>query len=198
MQINGKKIKVYLSDTVDTIKDRIAISMNTLPQYLVFDPELENTSQTGNIVVVNVLASIINSKDTVFPEDKINFDKISREDAERLFIVTHDITNSNKSAEDIKMFLTYTISGLTTLNAITILNDRQTIMNKMKDNLDRLKKKVDATTLAFEEFDNIPSINTAEYEVSTVQFSIRLAIQGSINVPELYNSLTVTKWLRTR
>jgi len=193
MQINGKKIKVYLSDTVDTIKDRIAISMNTLPQYLVFDPELENTSQTGNIVVVNVLASIINSKDTVFPEDKINFDKISREDAERLFIVTHDITNSNKSAEDIKMFLTYTISGLTTLNAITILNDRQTIMNKMKDNLDRLKKKVDATTLAFEEFDNIPSINTAEYEVSTVQFSIRLAIQGSINVPELYNSLTVTK-----
>ena len=38
MQINGKNFKVYLSDTVDSIKDRIAVSMNTLPQYLVFTP----------------------------------------------------------------------------------------------------------------------------------------------------------------
>ena len=195
MQINGKNFKVYLSDTVDTIKDRIAVSMNTLPQYLVFDPELESPAQTGNLVVVNALAPILNSKEITFPEDRVNFDKISKEEAERLFVVTHDITSTDKTETDIEMFLTYVIKGLTALNAKTIWKDRRDIRKKMKDKMDKLKKEVDTTTIAFEEFENIPSIKTAEYEVSMVQFTIRFGVpqQGSITVPELFNSLTVTK-----
>ena len=42
MKINGKNFKVYLCDTVDTIKARIAVSMQTLSEYLVFEPELES------------------------------------------------------------------------------------------------------------------------------------------------------------
>jgi hypothetical protein len=195
MQINGKNFKVYLSDTVDTIKDRIAISMDTLPQYLVFDPELESPAQTGNLVVVNALAPILNSKEFKFPEDRINFDKISREEAERLFVVTHDITSTDKTETDIEMFLTYVIKGLTVLNAKTIWKDRRDIRKKMKDKIDKLRKEVDTTTRSFEEFENIPSIKTVEYEVSMVQFNIRFGVprQGSITVPELFNSLTVTK-----
>lgn len=191
MQINGKNFKVYLSDTVDTIKDRIAISMNTLPRYLAFDPEFESTEQT-NVSVVNILAPVLYSKEIRFPEDQLNFDKISREEAERLFVVMHDITGTDKTETDIEMFLTYVITGLT-LNAKTIWKDRHDIRKKMKDEIDKLRKKVDETTSAFEEFENIPSIKTVEYEVSMVQFNIRFGVQQAITVPELFNSLTVTK-----
>lgn len=192
MQINGKSFKVYLSDTVDTIKDRIAISMNTLPQYLVFDPKLESPMQTGNLVVNNALEPIVNSKEVTFPEDKVNFNKISREEAERLFVVTHDITNTDKTDKEIEMFITFIITGLT-LNAKTIWKDRVDIRKKMKDKIDKLRKEVDATTLAFNEFENIPSINTVDYEVSMVQFNVRFPMLEQITVPELFNSLTVNK-----
>ncbi|MEA3457732.1 MAG: hypothetical protein U9R21_03550, partial [Candidatus Thermoplasmatota archaeon] len=196
MQINGKNFKVYLSDTVNTIKDRIAISMNTLPQYLVFDPELESPAQTSNLTVVNALASILNSKELKFPEDKIDFDKINRGEAERLFVVTHDISGANKTEAEIETLLTYVITGLTALNAKTIWKDRHNIRKKMRDKIDKLHRKVKTTTAAFEEFENIPSIKTVEYEVTMVQFTIRLGYsqeRGSATVAELFNSLTVTK-----
>lgn len=196
MQINGKNFKVYLSDTVDTIKDRIAVSKNTLPQYLVFTPELESPSQTGNLVVTNVLAPVLNSKEFTFPEDKLDFNKVSREEAERFFVATHDITNAtDKTENDMIMFLTYAIKGLTALGVNAIWKDRFEIRKKMRDKIAKLRGEVEATTSAFEDFENIPSVKTVEYEVSMIQFNIRFgaATQRGITVPELFNTLAVTK-----
>jgi hypothetical protein len=194
MQINGKTFNVYLSDTVNTIKDRIAVSMNTLPQYLVFTPELESPSQTGNLVVVNALDPVLNSKEYKFPEDKIDFSKVSREEAERFFIATHDITNAKMNEPEMIMFLTYNISGLSTLNPREIWNNRADIRKKMRDKIAKIRQEVDETTISLEEFENIPSIKTVEYEVSMVQFNIRFGKQNeAISAAELFNTLIVTK-----
>ena len=194
MQINGKNFKVYLSDSVDTIKDRIAASMNTLPQYLVFTPELESPSQTGALIVVNALDPVLNSKVYKFPEDKLDFNKVSREDAERFFIATHDITSAKMNESGMILFLTYNISGLTALNLREIWDNRADIRKKMRDKIAKLQQEVEETTVSFEAFENIPSIKTVEYEVSMVQFNIRFGKQSeAITVAELFNSLTVTK-----
>lgn len=195
MKINGKNFKVYLSDTVDTIKDRISISLNTLPQYLVFEPELESPVQSGDLVVVNALAPVLKSTEMKFPEDMINFDKVSREEAERFFIATHNINTTVKNDTEMDAILSFVITGLTTLNAQTIWKDRVNIKQKMKTKIDKLRKEVDDTVKLFEEFENIPSIDTVEYEVSTVRFNIRFdsTSQGFITVAELFNSITVTK-----
>ena len=192
MQINGKNFKVYLSDTVDTIKDRLAVSMNTLPQYLVFTPELESPSQTGNLTVTNALAPVLNSKTFTFPEDQLDFTKVSREEAERFFVATHDINTTDKTETDMVMFLTYAIKGLTALGVSAIWKDRSEIRKKMRDKIAKLRREVEATTASFEAFENIPSIKTVEYEVSMVQFNIRFG-PPIATVPELFNTLAVTK-----
>jgi hypothetical protein len=194
MQINGKNFKVYLSDTVDTIKDRIAISMNTLPQYLVFTPELESPSQTGDVTVVNALDPVLNSKEYKFPEAKLDFGKVSREDAERFFIATHDITTSKMNESEMILFLTFNISGLTALNLREIWDNRADIRKTMRDKIAKLRQEVETTTPSFEAFENIPPIKTADYEVSVAQFNIRFGKQTDpITLAELFNLLAVTK-----
>lgn len=198
MQINGKNFKIYLSDTVETIKSRIAVSKNTLPQYLLFNPELESPSQTGNLIVVNMLTPLLNSTQTNFPEDEIDFDKVSREEAERLFVATHDIVltldkTPGKTNAEIELFLTFAITGLKVLDAKTIWKERVSIRKNMKNRITKLREEVEATTKILETFENIPSINTVEYELSMVQFTIRLGVPYFGSIAELFNSLTVTK-----
>lgn len=194
MQINGKNFKVYLTDNVHSIKDRIAVSKNTLPQYLVFTPEIESPSQTGNILVVNALDPVLNSKEYKFPEDKLDFSKVSREEAEQFFVVTHDIITSAKMNEsEMLLFLTYTLSGLTALNLREIWVNRAEIRKKMRAKIAKLRQEVEETTASFEEFENIPSIKTVDYEVFMVQFNIRFGKQIAITVPELFNTIAVTK-----
>ena len=55
----------------------------------------------------------------------------------------------------------------------------------MRDKIAKLREVVDATKQAFEEFENIPSIRTVEYEVSMVQFNIRFPQRDPITVSEL-------------
>jgi hypothetical protein len=189
MQINGNNFKVYLSDTVETIKNRIAVSLNTLPEYLIFDPEIQSATQSGNITVVNALTPVLQAHSLKFPEENIDFNVVKREDAERFFIATHTITK--KTNEEIKTILRF-ITGLRLLTAESIWQSRASILKKMREKLDKLKSEVNSTVEAFEEFENIVAIPTVEYEVSHVQFNIKFSeIQGSL--AELFNSLVVNK-----
>lgn len=193
MKINGKIFNIYLSDTVDTIRNRLAVSMNTLPEYLSFTPEL--TMQAEKLTVVNEIAPILGSVLTEFPANLINFDVINREDAERLFVATHDIQNSLKDSTQINAFLNYVITGVITTSTNVIWKERNSIKQKMKAKIDKIRKDVNETTKLFEEFEQIPSIETVEYEVAMIQFNIKFQLlsESSISISELFNSITVTK-----
>ena len=118
MKINGKNFKVYLCDTVDTIKARIAVSMQTLSEYLVFEPELESPTQTGDLTVTNVLTPILKATNRKFPEDQLDFSKIDRAEAERIFVVTHTIGDDAVMQTDesnAETLMTFVIKGLTAL-----------------------------------------------------------------------------------
>ena len=196
MKINGKNFKVYLCDTVDTIKARIAVSMQTLSEYLVFEPELESPTQTGDLTVTNVLTPILKATNRKFPEDQLDFSKIDRAEAERIFVVTHTIGDDAVMQTDesnAETLMTFVIKGLTALGVGAIWKERHDIKKKMRDKIAKLREVVDATKQAFEEFENIPSIRTVEYEVSMVQFNIRFPQRDPITVSELFNTLSVTK-----
>jgi hypothetical protein len=194
MRINGENFKVFLSDTISTIKNRIAVSMKTLPQYLVFNPELESKSQKGDFVVDNAIKFVINSKEMVFPEQALNFELIPREEAEKYFVATHNLNNSSKSEADIEKLLTYTITGLSTLNVPTIWKDRIEIREKLKEKLASLRLEVEKTVRSFEEFENIPSVKSVEFEVNEIQFNISFTREFQpTSIFELFNSIKVTK-----
>jgi len=194
MRINGENFKVFLSDTVSTIKSRIADSMKTLPQFLVFNPELENKSQKGDFMVDNAIRFVINSKELVFPANALNFELIPREEAEKYFVATHNLTKTTMSDADTEKLLTYTITGLSTLNVTTIWKDRHEIRKKLNDQLENLRLEVENNVRSFEEFESIPSIKTVEFEVNEIQFNIsfRREFQPT-SIFELFNSIKVTK-----
>ena len=62
VRINGKKFTIYTLDNTDTIKNRIAADMDTLPKYLIFPEgmfvnDLTNSNNT-DLVVVDFLSEI--------------------------------------------------------------------------------------------------------------------------------------------
>jgi len=193
MKINGEIFNIYLSDTVDTVRNRLAVSMITLPEYLTFTPKL--TMQAEELTVVNEIAPLLGSALTAFPENQINFDVINREDAERLFIATHDLQNTLTDPAQINAYLNYVITGITISSANAIWKERNIIKQKMKTRIDKLRKDVNETTKLFEEFEQIPSIETAEYELATIQFNISFQsdTDSAISLSELFNTITVTK-----
>lgn len=95
MNINGKSFKIYLSDTVKDIKDRVAVEMfpDVLPRFLRFDPDITSPGQTGDIRVTNMIKQFLGRRgdfpgleyDDVFGANKV----VKREEVERLFVMTH-------------------------------------------------------------------------------------------------------------
>ena len=61
VKINGKKLKIYDLDNLITIKDRIALDLKTLPEYLYFPNGLTyDALNKKNIIVTDFLSEIKN------------------------------------------------------------------------------------------------------------------------------------------
>ena len=62
VNVNGIEFPVYELDTIETLKERIALYFNTLPKYLFFSPELKLDS--GKVKVTDILDIIKKNKET--------------------------------------------------------------------------------------------------------------------------------------
>ena len=63
--VNELRFNIYDLDTNETVRNRIAVSMNTLPKYLYFENSLDINSNT-EITVENIIDIIDNLTDTKF------------------------------------------------------------------------------------------------------------------------------------
>ncbi len=63
--VNGLIFNIYDLDTNETVRNRIAVSMNTLPKYLYFENSLDINSNK-EITVENIIDIIDNLTDTKF------------------------------------------------------------------------------------------------------------------------------------
>jgi len=74
MRVNKKPFTVYLIDTPDTIKNRIAKKLNTLTKYVKFNPDITQNiiEKNQNITAVNVLLPFLNQTNLNFPIDTYN------------------------------------------------------------------------------------------------------------------------------
>lgn len=82
VRINGNDFEIYDLDTLESILDRIAVNMNTLPRYLYFPngkPTLEQFSSNNNIQVIDILAEIRRAL-----RNNINFKNFYKDNEEKI------------------------------------------------------------------------------------------------------------------
>ena len=67
VKVNGNSFQIYLMDDEETIRDRIASTMNSLPKYLFFKNKIQLLPENYNIEVVDILGILkANSGETEF------------------------------------------------------------------------------------------------------------------------------------
>ena len=212
--INGAKFKTYDLDTIDSFKDRIASTLNTLPEYLYFVKESilsDFQNQKNNIIVEDILLEIkksaeknssvidlinnileknknFNIKEKVLPYwfgyNQILIKNYKTQGDFVLKKITEDLV-TNK----IKNIQTYTIKELYKNNVINI--------KKLEDNIKKNKKRVKKQKKIFKDFNNTkesPSTKfNTEYIISTLTLESKDNIeQSKLSLLELFNESILT------
>lgn len=184
MIVNGKFFHVYILDTVDTIKIRIANQLNTLPQFLLFKKPL---SVDSDIVEVENLIDLVWEKETLkMPSVSEN---IKRE-LEQIFIATHVALKEHESEDNILGILLKSIDGLS-LDPSELWRKREQIIKSFNKERRDIFSSVEYSIHFFKEFENKPSKFT-QFEPSFTQFSVKLG-ETELSLLSFFDSLATTK-----
>jgi hypothetical protein len=193
MKINDKVFETFLFDNVDSIKNRIAVQMNTLIKYLIFDPEIKKVTQDNNIVVTNILEPVLNKDSLVFPTiDENNLKNIEREEFEKFFIITNN--NLKNVYEGFLNGIFLQMKQHLTIDPEKVWKDRDNFLKKYNNEFNKLKNDVEIQTQQSIEFQRMPEIDFSNFETTNSQFTINF---GSTNMTlaELFNNIQVTKYV---
>lgn len=201
MKINNNVFETFLFDSVDSIKKRIAVQMNsasggpkgTLVKYLVFTPEIRSVTQDNNIIVTNILEPVLYKDGLNFPIiDEEKFKNIRREEFEQFFIVTNTELKNVANDEFLNMLL-MTMTNFT-VDPKKVWKERNDYLKKYNNEIDKLRNDVVIHTQKSMEFQRISGIEYSNFETTNSQFTINF---GSTNMTlsELFNNIQVTKYV---
>jgi len=206
MIINNNVFETFLFDNVDSIKNRIAVQMNTLVKYLIFDPEIKK--EQDNITVTNILEPVLNKDTLIFPIDEIdenNFKNIPREEFEKFFIFTNIDLNkqqtmlnqqneSNQYGQNVLDMVLLSLENITIDSNKWWKEERNAFKKKYNDEFDKLKNDVETHIQRSIEFQRIPEIEYSNFETTNSQFTINFG-PTNMTLAELFNNIQVTKYV---
>jgi hypothetical protein len=200
VKINRKEFPLYELDNQDTIIQRIASDMKTIPKYLYFSQGIP-TSWNGNIVVQDLLFVI---KDSA---KELNFDSLHK-------VVAQKITQQNLSLEKdiLYPFIAYNVPIQKTLdpalkgalilliqvqidegdysfNSISVEDielSRATTINSIEEDIKQIAKQTKLQTKMFNTLQTAEGIPYTPFELERTSFVLKLDI-SNISLAELFN-----------
>ena len=208
--VNGKKIKVYTLDDLNTFKNRLAYKFKTLPIYLYFPDGIsyeDIIQRDKNIKVENILSQIIESS-------KENKDiKIVINNIKEQFGIKYDIKEKVLPlwvAYNEKLVSRYSVVGNDALDILynqlielKVIKSRTQLVNIIKD-IDFIKKsfetelrlkeaKVKEYLQIFKEYENIDkSLVYTDFRTEYVKFMLTLDI-NNISILEIFNNIKLNE-----
>ena len=201
VRINDKKFKVYTIDTKETIMERIASDMNTLPQYLFFpegEPDFEELSEIENIKVIDVRSVIMD------PNFGLGFSKLYERVRPMLSQDVRDSTileiylNNNPTITDVdkSMVSVYLLTIESDLKALNInnvdLNDIIENRERQTDGFEKImeanKKKVKIHVKLADTIETMVGVEYTKFELEKVNFDLTLNIKN-ISIMEIFNQI---------
>ena len=208
VRINGKTFKIYDMDTTQSIINRIAMTMKTLPKYLYFKngiPSQEDFNSNQNIEVEDLLELI--KKEATIPQFNPLYEKIKDKLKQQKLDLENDI---------VKLFIVYNtaignlpanLQGSLILLLQTTLNESEYITEQVNvkniwdnriqtvDGIDYdITKNNEKTTEQLNMYKELSDAEELEYtpfELERSNFSMILAVDN-ISIIELFNYIQLT------
>ena len=206
--INGKEIKVYELDTDEIFIRRVASMYSTLPKYLVFQggvPKVKEIfyDQSTNIIVENIIDTIISYKDSFFDEfyTKNNIkDKIEQQNLNIINDILMPYIYYNNVLKDLpseykNLYLLDNIQKIIpgiTIQKIEELSNKN-LINELEENIKNNKIKAEKEFNIIKNID-VESINSTDFELEKVTFKIQMNIDDlDLNIQTLFNLIKLNK-----
>lgn len=193
MQLNDQTFTTYVSDTVQTIEERIAFELKTLPEWLMFQsPRPTSVDQyiKSNLNVIDYLRFVLNQTHLDLPKHPYPRD-VTEKQVHDLFIATNVILESSSDRQ--RQLLFHTIKG-SYRDVELIWMDRTSIIGQFKKALRNNENLVTNTIEKFIEFDNIVPYQFNNYSLDYIQFTLNL---GNFNedLLSLFNSIVSSRYV---
>ncbi len=208
VRINGKTFEIYDMDTTQSIINRIAMNMKTLPKYLYFKegiPTQSDFNTKKNIEVEDLLDFI--KKSSTKPEFKTLYGKIEDKLKQQKLSLENDV---------IKMFIVFNqaVSGMPDnlqgsillliqteldknenitekVNVKSIWDNRQQITQDLEYNINKNITDTNQQLEMYKELADAEELQFTEFELERSIFSIILTADN-ISIIELFNSIQLT------
>jgi hypothetical protein len=204
MKVNGKKIKIYQLDNINTIIQRIASDKKTLSKYLYFPEEIP-TKNTENIIVEDIVQIINNySDDITFSDlyteikDKLEQNNLSLEtDILPLFLLLNKTLSETDDDSMLGSLLLAIQQELDNLKIKVDISDlykkQENFIIELENNKNKLKKLVKTQNELFEQFENIQEgINFTQFYLEKSSMDLELNFEN-IGIMEIFNQLQLNK-----
>jgi hypothetical protein len=214
VKINNEEFKTYVLDSEQTIYQRIAANMNTLPRFLYFPagiPTIEDFSIDQNIEVVNLIDIIKKGTDitSVYNEIKKYENKTIGTFSVRDIINYYTILNSNFT-EAYNKLLGHEIFGISTLKSDiekisdennNITDNELEIIWKTKRNregtfnnqIEKNKELTNKTQNKFSSFDDIETLDYTPFNLEKITFEFEINVEDTSSILEIFNTIVLNK-----
>jgi hypothetical protein len=201
LYINSEQFKVYDLDDTQSVINRIAMNMDTLPKYIYFPQGIPTDINDGDIQAIDILTMIKDSNvmdinniyDTTI--NKIKQQKLDMtKDILTPYIAYNNSVNSIPKDYQGSMMLsmTTTIENLgIKLDTLSVWEDRQYIMNNISDRIEMNKLAVKTQIKMFESFNKVHTgIPYTKFIPEKILFEM-VVNADDMSLLEIFNHITL-------
>lgn len=202
--INGKKIKIYDLDTIDSIIIRIASQLKTIPKYLYFPkgiPSINEFNTDNDIQVEDLLLYIKENSNDDFNKlfekikPKIYDNSINEyDDIFKLFIAFNKLLEQTKDKSMLSSFILFLKS---TINDKYIPNINRIDIYQLWEERKEIREYINRQIISNEEENKLiieknnileqkANLSFTEFELETIKFKLFLNIKN-ISIIEIFN-----------
>ena len=203
--LNEQNFDIYDLDSINTIIDRIAYDLRTIPSFLYFEPDNIIDINIDNLTVINIIDKIKEYNDFLdlyrYIKSKLNILKndeaCKKNGLDILFIfkiwIQHQQQSWSSLGEDfikiICVSIEDSIKNIPLLNNIDVNDMRlDTIDLNFSDFFAIIKNQIEN----FKYFQNINPIKTSEFEINKTTFELKIP-SNNLSILEIFNITRVNE-----
>lgn len=202
MNVNGTLFKIYLNDTLETVKKRIVTKFYPSIQYkyIKFIPDEFPVVEKTTVKTENQIQLFLQNEGH-FPVDLYkdlfeNRNDVKREDVEKMFILYHSDVMANlktKSPLEFMSLLLGQIQNLTSIDAFNVWKNRDKEKKIIDTEIDLLKQEVLAFENDAKEFERIQPIEISNFKQTQNDINFVFEPVYPITLETLFDKMKVNK-----
>jgi hypothetical protein len=200
VKVNNKNIEILTLDTEETFLKRVAVSLNSLPQYT----KVKYISTFDNLKTDSKLDSISNFLDIVKKtENDLDFLEFYEKVKSEWNIPPRDILSLwlsyNKVLPKNSMYifsLQQTLSDYEEFKNFSVREflekDKESYLSALKNKIKELQKEDENWVKVASKFDKVKETEHTEFELEKVIWQFELANEGSLSLIEIFDNIMPT------